>query len=128
MTARVVRDNRAVRAQTCGDAAIWVCPYAEEDGGGVQPVLRFTDATGQSYSLALSRDELIRLRDGAAAILSATPEVIDGWLDDAAETLMEQLARDAVREAGLRCHREAMARPRVDWRKRRRAVKASVVD
>ncbi|OBF42574.1 hypothetical protein A5719_03345 [Mycolicibacterium peregrinum] len=74
-----------------GDAAVWIAPRSA--GSGSVPVLRFTNTrTNHSIAVQLSRDDLARIRDTAAAILDASPDDIEGWLDDAAEALHATVA------------------------------------
>lgn len=71
-----------------GDATVFVAP--RKTGSGAVPVLHCTAADGTGYAITLSHHELARLRATAHAILKATPDTIDTWLDQAAETLLAQ--------------------------------------
>jgi len=69
--------------QTRGDAELWVAP--RKRGAGTVTVLTFsTTALGARYAVALTTDDLVRIRDSAEAILNASADDIDGWLDGAA--------------------------------------------
>lgn len=67
-----------------GDAAIWLAPRST----GTVPVLRFTNTrTNHAIAVQLTHDDLARIRDTAAAILDATPNDIEDWLDNAAQAI-----------------------------------------
>lgn len=70
-----------------GDADLWLAPRTSEPGAVT--VLRFTTIHGIGLAIALTRDELTRLRAQADNILEATPDTIKEWLDQAARTLYQ---------------------------------------
>jgi hypothetical protein len=81
---------RMRHVQTRGDAAMWLQP--RRDHNGTRPVLVFTTSDGRHFAVALSRDELVNLREGSAAILSASTSTVETWLDQAAAQLLRAKA------------------------------------
>ncbi|NTY58671.1 hypothetical protein [Mycolicibacterium sphagni] len=77
---------------TNGDAAVWVCP--RRDSTGYAATLRFTSATGVGYAVTLTAADLERITATAAAIMAASPDTIEDWIDQAAEAV--QGARNAL--------------------------------
>lgn len=75
-----------------GDAGVWLAPRSTSSG--TVPVLRFTNArTNHAIAVQLTHDDLVQIRDTAAAILDATPDDIEDWLDDAAQAIVRTATR-----------------------------------
>ncbi|WP_071287067.1 hypothetical protein [Mycolicibacterium llatzerense] len=84
----VVIDQEVRRLSTAGDTDVWLAPVL---GGSAVPAIRYTSDTGTSYAIQIGRDELARIRDHATAILNATDDDIDRWLDQAARNVQAAL-------------------------------------
>jgi hypothetical protein len=80
-----------VSRRSRGDARVWLAPRCI--GEGAVPVLRFTDAaSGRGYAVQLSDADLVNIHETALAILAASPETVEAWLDQAAEVVMKAVA------------------------------------
>lgn len=81
MTVRTLHVTQ--RLTTRGDTGISIAPLVEK-GDRTANVLHFTTTDGRTIAVRLTSDELVRIRDDATNILTASPGTINGWLDDAA--------------------------------------------
>ncbi|MCV7214705.1 hypothetical protein H7J51_05325 [Mycobacterium crocinum] len=86
MTRQTITPLPAEIRRTSAGMGIWLAPKIH--GPGAVAVLQYTTIDGTGHAVTLTTNDLIRLRDDASAILAASPEDIEDWFDQAADTIL----------------------------------------